>query len=114
MQYEVVVAGTGASPKPTDEVKVNYRGTLIDGTEFDANNGIEFMVNRLIPSWVEALPMMKEGGKWKIYAPANLAYGEGGTRSIPPNSALIFEMELLEIVKVDPAAAEDGMVNPHH
>ena len=104
LQYEVLTAGTGESPKPTDKVKVNYKGTLIDGTVFDQGEGVEFIANRLIPSWVEALPLMKEGGKWKIYSPANLAYGQGGTGSIPPNATLVFEMELLAIVKEEPAA----------
>lgn len=106
LQYEVLQAGTGASPAPTDKVKVNYKGTLTDGTEFDSGEGVEFMVNRLIPSWVEALPMMKEGGKWKLYSPANLAYGQGGTGKIPANATLVFEMELISIVKAEAPAAE--------
>ena len=105
LQYEVMTAGTGESPKATDKVKVNYKGTLIDGTVFDQGEGVEFIANRLIPSWVEALQLMKEGGKWKIFSPAELAYGAGGTGSIPPNSALVFEMELISIVKPQQAEA---------
>ncbi len=106
LQYEVLTEGTGASPATTDKVKVNYKGTLIDGTVFDQGEGVEFFANRLIPSWVEALPLMKEGGKWKIVSPPNLAYGEGGTGSIPPNSTLVFEMELISIVKEEAKTEE--------
>ena len=107
LQYEVMTEGTGASPLTTDKVKVNYKGTLVDGTVFDQGEGVEFFANRLIPSWVEALPLMKEGSKWKIYSPAKLAYGESGTGNIPPNSTLIFEMELLSVVKKEEAAKEE-------
>ena len=101
--------GAGRSPNATDTVKAHYRGTLLDGTEFDSsykrNEPTEFAVNRLIPGWTEALQLMKEGSKWELYIPPNLAYGQrGAPPRIPPNSALIFEMELLEIVKkVEPA-----------
>jgi FKBP-type peptidyl-prolyl cis-trans isomerase len=103
IQYEVMQAGTGPKPKPTDKVKVNYRGTLLDGTEFDSSykrgTPTEFTVNRMIPGWVEVLPMMPVGSKWKIYIPPKLGYGERGAGTIPPNALLIFEIELLEIVK---------------
>ena len=108
LQYEVITEGTGEKPSPTDRVSVNYKGTLIDGEQFDANDGVEFVVNQLIPGWVEALPMMPVGSKWKLFIPANLAYGAGGSGKIGPNSALIFEMELLSIV--DASAAEEA----HH
>ncbi len=103
LQYEVMEAGSGPSPLPTDTVSVNYRGTFIDGKEFQSNEGVEFIVNQLIPGWVEALPLMKVGSKWKLFIPADLAYGSGGSRDIPPNSALIFEMDLLEIIKEEVA-----------
>lgn len=102
LQYKVLQAGEGASPSDTDKVKVHYRGTLLDGTEFDSsykrNEPAEFVVGRLIPGWIEALQIMKEGDKFEIYVPANLGYGPGGTGNIPPNSTLKFEMELLEIL----------------
>ena len=104
LQYEVVTAGDGASPTVDDKVKVKYRGTLIDGTEFDKNESMEFVVGRLIPAWIEALPLMKVGDSWKLYAPPELAYGAGETGSIPPNSTLVFEIELLDITT--PAATE--------
>lgn len=106
LQYEVLTAGEGASPAETDEVSVNYKGTLIDGEVFDEGEGVTFQVNQLIPGWVEALPMMKVGSKWKLFIPAELAYGPGGAGKIGPNSALIFEMELLSIVDKAEAAEE--------
>src|SRR5206468_4108344 len=101
LQYEVLSEGKGTSPKATDTVKVNYRGSLLDGTEFDSSykrgQPAEFPVNGVIKGWTEALQMMKPGAKWKLYIPANLAYGEHGRPGIPPNSMLTFEVELLEI-----------------
>lgn len=100
LQYEVLAEGEGDSPAPTDEVSVNYVGKLIDGEVFDQGEGVTFQVNQLIPGWVEALPLMKVGSKWKLFVPSELAYGAGGAGDkIGPNSALIFEMELLSILK---------------
>jgi FKBP-type peptidyl-prolyl cis-trans isomerase FklB len=107
LQYKVIKEGTGNTPTADDKVKTHYRGTLIDGTEFDSsykrNRPAEFPVKGVIKGWTEALQLMKEGGKWELYIPADLAYGERGRPSIPANSTLIFEIELLEIVKADPA-----------
>jgi len=80
-----------------DTVKVNYRGTLIDGTEFDKNEGIEFPLNRVIRGWTEGMKLVGEGGKITLVIPANLAYGERGPRNIGPNSTLIFDVDLLEV-----------------
>jgi len=103
LQYKVIKEGTGKSPTLDDKVKTHYRGTLINGTEFDnsykRNQPNVFPVKGVIKGWTEALPLMKEGCKWELYIPASLAYGEEGRRGIPPNSTLIFEMELLEVVK---------------
>ena len=103
LQYKVLNAGTGATPKATDKVKTHYRGTLINGKEFDSSyrrdKPAEFPVKGVIAGWTEALQLMKEGGKWQLFVPANLAYGERGAGDIPPNAALIFEVELIEIVK---------------
>ncbi|OHB79331.1 MAG: hypothetical protein A2Z25_23135 [Planctomycetes bacterium RBG_16_55_9] len=103
LQYKVIKEGTGATPTADDKVKTHYRGTLIDGTEFDSsykrNQPAEFAVTQVIKGWTEALQLMKVGAKWELYIPANLAYGEPGRPGIPPNSVLIFEIELLEIVK---------------
>ncbi len=104
LQYEVLVAGTGQTPKPEDQVTVDYLGTFIDGTEFDSSykrgEPAGFSVNGIIPGWTEALQLMKEGAKWKLYVPAELAYGvKGAPPLIEPNSTLIFEVELKEIVK---------------
>jgi FKBP-type peptidyl-prolyl cis-trans isomerase FklB len=100
LEYKVIKSGNGKSPKATDTVSVNYRGTLISGKEFDASDGkpVSFPVNRVIPGWTEALQLMKEGDKWELYIPAKLAYGERGAGpDIGPNSVLVFEVELLEV-----------------
>jgi FKBP-type peptidyl-prolyl cis-trans isomerase FkpA len=98
-----VQEGAGASPKPTSVVKVNYRGTLPDGTEFDSSykrgQPATFALNRVIPCWTEGVQTMKVGGKAKLVCPSNLAYGSRGIAgTIPPNATLTFEVELLEIV----------------
>ena len=103
LQYEVISEGKGAKPKASDTVEVHYRGTLIDGKEFDSsyarNQPAQFPVKGVIPGWTEALQLMKTGSKYKLTIPANLAYGERGNPSIPGNSVLVFEVELLKIVK---------------
>ncbi len=104
LQYRVVREGSGAAPKATDTVTVHYRGTLIDGTEFDSsykrNTPASFQLDRVIRGWTEALQLMKEGAKWELFIPAKLAYGERGAGTgIPPNSALIFEVELISVGK---------------
>ena len=100
LQYRVIREGSGATPKSTDTVTVNYRGTLVDGTEFDSsykrNKPARFRVDRVIRGWTEALQMMKEGAEWELFIPAELAYGQQGAgKAIPPNSVLIFRVELL-------------------
>ncbi|HEY3661653.1 MAG TPA: FKBP-type peptidyl-prolyl cis-trans isomerase [Chthoniobacterales bacterium] len=102
LQYKVLKEGTGPTPKETDTVKVNYRGTTIDGNEFDSSykrgKPAEFPVNRVIKGWTEALQLMKVGSKYQLFVPAELAYGERGAGSdIGPNSMLIFDVELLGI-----------------
>jgi len=102
LQYKVITAGEGKSPQKSDKVTVHYRGTLIDGTEFDSsysrNKPATFGVGQVIPGWTEALQLMKEGDKWEIYLPSKLAYGERGAGAkIPPNSTLIFEVELISV-----------------
>lgn len=104
LQYEIIKEGTGPKPKAEDKVKCHYQGTTIDGKVFDSSiergEPATFPVNRVIPGWTEALQLMPVGSKWKLYVPANLAYGERGAgKDIKPNSVLIFEVELLEIEK---------------
>jgi FKBP-type peptidyl-prolyl cis-trans isomerase len=104
LQYQIVKEGKGPKPTASDKVKVSYRGTLIDGTEFDnsANHGgaVEFMAGEVIPGWTEALQMMPVGSKWNLWIPHQLAYGDKSPGDqIPPYSTLIFEVELLGIVK---------------
>jgi FKBP-type peptidyl-prolyl cis-trans isomerase FklB len=106
LQYKVIKEGFGAMPIATDTVTVHYRGTLIDGTEFDTSYSrgkpATFRVDGVIAGWTEALQLMKEGDKWQVFIPPNLAYGEKGAGSkIPPNSSLIFDVEL---ISVEPSA----------
>jgi FKBP-type peptidyl-prolyl cis-trans isomerase FklB len=99
LQYEVIQKGSGPHPEPKAKVTVNYRGTLIDGTEFDSsyarNEPATFRLEGLIPAWQEALPLMSEGATWKLFVPPDLGYGERGSGKIPPNATLVFEVELL-------------------
>ena len=106
LQYKVIVNGTGAKPKSTDQVKVHYKGTLIDGSVFDSSidrgEPITFPVTGVIPGWVEALQLMNKGSKWMLFIPPALAYGERSpSPSIPPNSLLIFEVELLDVISAE-------------
>jgi len=101
LQYEVLRPGTGDQPEPTDTVTVHYRGTLPDGTQFDSSYGrgtpVTLSLANVIPGWQEALPLMKSGAKWKLWVPADLAYGLDGNPPIGPNQMLIFEVELLAV-----------------
>jgi FKBP-type peptidyl-prolyl cis-trans isomerase FklB len=102
LQYKVLKEGAGKTPKATDKVKVNYRGTLIDGKEFDSSykrgEPATFQVNAVIPGWTESLQLMKVGSKWEVFIPSGLAYGaRGAGQMIGPDSTLIFEIELLSI-----------------
>jgi len=102
LQYKVITEGTGKMPKLTDTVTVNYKGTLVDGTEFDSSykrgQPATFPVNGVIPGWTEALQLMKEGSKWQVFIPSNLAYGERGAGNlIAPNAVLIFDVELISV-----------------
>ena len=102
LQYEVITAGKGDTPAATDTVEVHYHGTLIDGTVFDSSvergTPAKFPVNRVISGWTEALQLMKVGDKWRLHIPAELAYGaQSPSPKIPANSALVFEVELLDV-----------------
>ena len=102
LQYKEITPGTGKSPKATDTVTTHYKGTLIDGTEFDSSHKrgepASFPVSGVIAGWTEALQLMKEGAKWQLFVPPNLAYGERGAgREIGPNATLIFEVELISV-----------------
>lgn len=103
LQYQVLKEGNGQKPKATSRVKVNYEGRLLDGTVFDSsiarNHPVEFQLSQVITGWTEGLQTMKEGGKTRFFIPANLAYGEvGAGDSIGPNSTLIFDIELLQVL----------------
>ena len=114
LQYKVMKEGTGASPKETDMVVVNYKGTLINGTEFDSsykrNEPATFPVNRVIKGWTEALLLMKPGAKYQIFVPASLGYGERGAgQDIGPNETLIFDVELVSVKPPEAAPAPAAM-----
>lgn len=112
LQYKVLAEGKGESPKTNDIVTVNYRGTFVDGTEFDSsykNNQpatLGLGPGRVIDGWREALPLMKPGAKWQLFIPPGLAYRERGRGPVPPNSTLIFEVELVSIQSPKPPASE--------
>ena len=104
MQYQVLKKGAGTKPTASDKVKCHYHGTLINGTVFDSSvqrgEPAVFGVSQVIPGWVEALQQMEVGSKWRLFIPSELAYGDNGAGDvIEPNSALIFDVELLDIVK---------------
>lgn len=110
LEYKVITSGTGDKPKSTDTVVVNYRGTTIDGTEFDSsykrNQPMEISLANVIPGWSEALQLMPAGSKWQLAIPADLAYGASPPPGIEPNSVLLFNVELLGIKQ--PGAADSG------
>jgi FKBP-type peptidyl-prolyl cis-trans isomerase len=111
LQYKVLTAGSGTSPTPGDTVSVNYRGTLIDGTEFDSSYSrgqpAQFKVSGVIPGWTEALQKMKTGDKWELYVPADLAYGDRQQGDkIKPGSTLIFQVEVLEVIQPQPITSD--------
>jgi FKBP-type peptidyl-prolyl cis-trans isomerase len=117
LQYKVLAEGKGESPKPTDMATVNYRGTLIDGTEFDSSaktgKPATFGINQVIKGWTEALQLMKAGAKWQLVIPAALAYGERGSGAkIGPNATLIFEVELLSFMAAPPAPTPPPAIAP--
>ncbi len=110
LQYIVEKEGTGATPGPEDTVKCHYKGTLTNGEQFDSSydrgQPAEFPVKGVIPGWTEALQLMKVGGKMKLFIPPELAYGPSGRPGIPANSVLVFEVELMEVVKKAAAPAK--------
>ncbi|MCU0822200.1 MAG: FKBP-type peptidyl-prolyl cis-trans isomerase [Spirochaetes bacterium] len=103
LQYRIIKEGTGRKPGKTDVVQVHYRGKLTNGTEFDSSyerkEPVKFPLDRVIPGWTEGIQLMKVGSQFEFVIPSNLAYGEQGAGDIPPNSVLVFEVELLDIPK---------------
>ena len=101
LQYKVLTEGSGKTPKAADNVTVNYKGTLINGAEFDNSykrgKPTTFQVNKVVKGWTEALQLMKEGSKWQLFIPPELGYGERGAGPVPPNSTLNFEVELISV-----------------
>jgi len=101
LQYKVLSEGSGKSPRATDQVTVNYKGTLINGVEFDNSykrgKPTTFQIDKVVKGWTEALPLMKEGAKWQLFIPPELGYGSRGAGPVPPNSTLIFEVELISV-----------------
>jgi FKBP-type peptidyl-prolyl cis-trans isomerase len=118
LQYTILEEGSGASPTRTDRVVVNYRGTFVDGTQFassyDTGQPATLEVGQVIPGFQEGLQLMKLGSKWKLFIPPDIAYGERGRQGVPPNSTLIYEIELLEIEgqATEPDALEPEAVEP--
>ena len=111
LQYKILTAGTGPKPTAKDTVVFNYRGTFLDGTEFDSSykrgQPLTLPVTGVIKGWTEALQLMPTGSKWQLFIPSDLAYGEQGRASIPPNSTLIFEVELVSIKPPEPPKAPE-------
>lgn len=117
LQYEILKEGDGPKPGPDDTVEVHYRGTLVDGTEFDSSykrgQTVTFGVGQVIPGWTEALQLMPAGSKWKLFIPPELAYGSGGAgQLIGPNAALIFEVELVSIPSQEKGEKGDSAAAP--
>ena len=118
LQYILHAEGEGDKVQPEDKVLVNYKGTLIDGTEFDANDSTEFVANQVIKGWTEGLGLLGKGGKATLYIPGELAYGKNAPRGsvIEPNSTLLFEVEVIDIIKpepvVEPVVEEPKAVAP--
>lgn len=113
--YEIIAAGAGAGPKPTDTVKVNYSGSLINGTQFDASKPgepVEIELDQVIPGWTEGVQKIGKGGKIKLYIPPQLAYGDNGNPGIPPSSTIVFEVELVDFKATPPPAAPSAPVAP--
>lgn len=112
LQYKVITEGAGAMPHANDMVTVNYRGTLVDGTEFDSSakqgHPVPFVVSRVIRGWTEALQLMKAGSKWQLFIPASLAYGDRPRPGIEPGSTLIFDVELVSVEPTPPPPATGG------
>ncbi|HEX9079088.1 MAG TPA: FKBP-type peptidyl-prolyl cis-trans isomerase [Desulfuromonadaceae bacterium] len=110
LQYKVLAEGNAVPPRASDRVRVHYRGTLLNGTEFDSSHAgggpATVRVNEMIPAWSEALQLMKPGAKWQLFVPAGLAYGERQYGKIPPNSTLVYELELVAIEKDEASPAE--------
>ena len=116
LQYKMITEGKGAKPKSTDTVSVNYRGTLIDGTEFDSsykrNEPVSFPLDKVIPGWTEGIQLLPVGSKAQFFIPSNLAYGESAPPQIGPNATLIFEVELIEIKKPSDSGASAATPTP--
>ena len=113
LQYKIIKSGNGPTPGPSDIVKANYKGTLLDGKVFDSSydrgEPEQFPVNRVIKGWTEALQLMKVGDKWQLFVPASLAYGEPGyPPAIGPNNVLVFDVELLDVTKPSAATSPAG------
>jgi FKBP-type peptidyl-prolyl cis-trans isomerase FklB len=110
LEYEVINPGMGVKPTADDQVQVNYEGKMLDGTVFDSSiargQPVTFPLTGVIAGWTEGLQLMKEGAKYRFFIPAKLAYGETGASTIPPNSVLIFEVELLKVIKPDTTTAD--------
>ena len=116
LQYRILKSGYGSRPGALDTVTVYYKGQLINGTTFDATEPgfpVEFTVNKLIPGWTEALQLMREGDHWQLVIPPNLAYGaRGAGAAIPPNQALVFDLELLKVTPAPPSRPEEDQGHP--
>jgi len=114
LRYEILSPGSAEKPKPADTIKVNYTGTLIDGTVFDsserAGKPVEFALKQMIPGWIEGLQLIGKGGKMKLYIPPQLAYGDRGNMGIPPSSTLIFDVELIDFTPAAPASGAPAAI----